>query len=731
MKRGKRMIAAILCVVLLAGVCGCGKQDTGTGAPAETQKGRYVETREALPDALTGWSIKQVFSANDRLHLLAAKQEGEKTILREWEKQEDAFNDVTPNWLLSLELLCEDWAEVKLLQEESGVQYLFARYTSEGNYTGHLWRGEGENAIEITPEKWTVPNEEWGSYEYVVGMEALNNGTLVSYSYQSMDIFQGKDGSLLESTPVNTSYGDILTGDGENVYLCLMDESGSLSIDGIEKRKEGKEKNAEVISLSESTGSMFLCALSGGILIVAGSDGIFKYQPDTTAWEKLMEGVETDFGLSGCWCTGITALSDGKIYALFQESNGGVRLNRYEYDPEAVIEIKETLKLYSVHDSYLLTQAAAMYHRIHPEVLITIESAYPRYYYDTPDYNAVYQELNTMLMGEGAPDILVMDHLNMDSYVSKGLLADINDVIKPLEEKGELLSNITQGYVQEDGSRYIVPLQFSFQMAAGRDMKPEDMASLGALAEFLSKQNYNYMGDQTVSELVDKFYPYFCGEIISDKQLNQEALGEKLEYLKVIADNCGIVGARGKEERCFNMWDLPNKAKLAFEEAEGFNGCMFPMAIVDYIKGEFTAFESSFIPSVQTGICAKSPYIETAKDFLRFALSEEIQDTDYYSGFAVNLASLEKQAKQDRSEAEAETAIEVDGGYEVFEVKCYPQETADKLMALCKTLNKPVMEDSKIREVLIETLEGYLNGKQSKEETIQAIEGGLKMYLAE
>lgn len=731
MNRWKKWIAAIICAVLFAGVCGCGKQDTGADAPAEAQKGRYVEIRESLPDELTGWSMKQVFSVNDRVHLLAMKQEGENTILREWEKQDEGFKDVTPKWLTSLELRCEDWAEVKLLQEESGVRYLFARYTTEGNYMGHLWRGEGENAVEITPEKWTIPDEVWGGYEYIAGVEALNNGTLVSYSYQSMDILQGKDGSLLESAPVNTSYGDVFIGDGESVYLTLMDESGSLSVDGIEKRKEGKEKNAEVIPFSESTGSVFLSALSGGILIAAGHDGIFRYEPQALEWEKLMEGVETDFGLSGCWCTGITALPDGKIYALFQESEGGVRLNRYEYDPEAVIEIKETLKLYTVHDSSLLAQAAAMYHRIHPEVLITIESAYPRYYYDTPDYNAVYQELNTMLMGEGAPDILVMDHLNMASYISKGLLADIDDVVKPLEESGALLSNITQSYLQEDGSRYIVPLQFGFQMAAGRDIKPEDMASLQALADFLAKQDYNYLGDQTVSELVDKFYPYFCSEIIGDKKINQEALGEKLDYLKAIADNCGIAEARGKEEKCFNMWDLPDKAKLAFDEAEGFNGCMFPIAIVDYIKGEFTAFEGSFIPSGQTGICAKSPYVETAKDFLRFALSEEIQDTDYYSGFAVNLASLEKQAKQDRSEAEAETAIEVDGGYEVFQIKCYSQETADKIMALCKTLSKPVMEDGKIREVLIEALEGYLNGRQSKEETIQMIEGGLKMYLAE
>ncbi len=731
MKGWKKGIVTILCAAILVGVCGCGKQEANDNNLLEPQRGRYVETQEILPEEVGEWSIKQIFTANDELHLLAAKKEGEKITLRIWAKQGDGFADVTPGWLAAMGLECEDWAEVQFLQSSDGVQYLFARYTADGNYVGHLWRGTGETAVEITPEKWTIPDETWGGYEYIMGVEALDNGTLVTFSYQSMDILKGEDGSLIGSDPITSQYGDNFVADGENVYLCVMNESGSLSTVGIEKRKEGRGDNAELISFPKNSGIAFLSAVKGGNLIAAGSEGIFRYQPGASDWEKLIEGVETDFSLSSCWCVGITALSDGKIYALFQQDSGGVKLNKYEYDPEAVIEVKETLKLYTVHDSYLLSQAAALYHRKNPEVLITIQSVYPVYYYDEPDYNAVYQELNTMLMGEDAPDILVMDHLNIDSYAGKGLLADINDIIEPLEQNGALLSNITKSYVKDDGSRYVVPLQFGFQIAAGRDISANQMASMESMAEFLAKQDSSYLGDQTVSELVDKFYPYFCGEIVNNKQLNQEVLGQKLEYLKTIADNSGLVSARGKDERCFNMWDLPDQGKLAFELADGFKGCLFPIAIVDYIKGEFTAFESSFIPSLQIGISAKSQYTDTAKDFLQFALSEEIQDTDYYSGFAINGISLEKQSRQDRSEAEAETAILVDGGYETFQIKNYSQETAEKLLELCKTLNKPVKEDSKIREVLIQVLEGYLNGNQSKEETIQQIEGGLKMYLAE
>ena len=193
-----------------------------------------------------------------------------------------------------------------------------------------------------------------------------------------------------------------------------------------------------------------------------------------------------------------------------------------------------------------------------------------------------------------------------------------------------------------------------------------------------------------------------------------------------------MIASRPQDESALEMWDLAGKAKLAFKQVGGFTDCMFPMSMVDYIKGDFTAFENRFHPSMQIGICTKSQYTDTAKDFLQFALSQEVQDADYYKGFPVNAKSLEKLAAKDRSNYVAATVIKAeDGSYLEFDSEAYPKETADRLMELCQGLEKPIREDAKIREVLIECLGAYLDGAQSKEDTIQKIEDGLKMYLAE
>lgn len=752
-KKYRRLLAVTLAFGLLTGLLGaCGKEEqggsgspgSGNGGVQDAGKGRYVERAVALPPELADWSILQIFTSEDSLHLLTAKPQDEKTVLREWSIRGDSFTDVTGDWLASMELPGGEWVEARLIQGAGGIRYLYAGYVAEGedSYRGHLWKVGDTAAEEITPEKWTVPDEYWGGYEMIQGLTALDNGTLVSLSYTSVDILSGEDGRLLESESDSGFYDGGIATDGENVYLCSSDGAGGQ----IEKRKDGKSADAVMIPYPAGgtdtggdaiviggAGSLALDALKDGTLFAANENGIFRLPGNAPegGWELLVEGIETDLSMPDCYCTGLCALENGVVYAVFQE-NGEQKLNCYEYDPNAVSETTQELKLYTVYESSLLKQAAALYHRAHPEVKITIESEYPLYYYGTPDYDAVYKKLNTMLMGDNAPDILALDHLNIDSYASKGLLENLEDVVRPLEEGGELLSNITGAYADEDGRRYVVPLQFCIQMALGRDIAPENMESIEALAEFLSQADYSYMGSRTAAELVDDFYPYFCDKIVSEKQLDKEMLSKYLGCLKIIADNCGVIAERPEDEISYGMWDLAAKAKLAFTTVGGFTDCMFPMALADYIKGDYTAFENRFIPSEQMGICAKSRYLDTAKDFLQFMLSEQVQDYDYFSGFPVNKRSMKKQAEKDRSDMSAATMIMADdGSYIEFESKPYSRETVERLIALCEKLDTPVKEDTRIREVLTECLGEYLDGTQSVEQTIRKIEDGLKMYLAE
>lgn len=736
MKR-KRFAALAVTLAMLTGLlAGCGKQNQQEDTPAVQEKGRYVESEQTLPEEWSGWTARQLFVRDDKLHLVMAKAEDERLAVRELEQTEEGFADVTGQWLEDIVLPAEQWIDLRLMQDGNGVQYLFSQYGDGDEYKGHLWKSEGDAAVEVTPEDWNRLNEDWGIYEMIFGIAALDSGQLFVNGAMAMSLVSGQDGSTLESEASTGDYAETVLSDGQNIYLVCRDSSGNVG--QIEKRPEGKKKDAEIIPMDlEGKNGLSFCAADDGTIIAAGNSGIFRYAADGDKWERLLPGSETSFALSDRWCVGLAASTDGGIYALFSQDGGNAILNVYRYDPDAVAEATEVLKLYAVEESYLLQNAVALYHRTHPEVMIETEYAYSlddSYSSVEYDYNEVYQKLNTMLMSGDAPDILVLDHLNPDSFIEKGLLADLSGVLAPMEEDGELLNNITDSYRAEDGGTYVIPLQFGFSYITGRDITAADMQSIETLAVFLKGKQESYMGCKTVEDMVDLFYPYFCDDIVKEKTLDKDVLREKLEAMKIIADNCGIVEKYDdKNNRRHNIWDLASEIKLAIEKgATGFNDCMFDVAITDYIKGEFAAFENQFIPSLETAVCTKSQKQETAKDFIRFALSEQIQDQDYYSGFPVNARSLEKLSLRDRSDVEAVTTIEGDDGSEVmFEIKAFSEATAQRLVEICKTVSRPVKEDAKIREVLIDSLGSYLRGQGSLEDAVSEIEKGLNMYLAE
>lgn len=733
----KRFAALAVTLAMLTGLlAGCGKQNQQEDTPAVQEKGRYVESEQTLPEEWSGWTARQLFVRDDKLHLVMAKAEDERLAVRELEQTEEGFADVTGQWLEDIVLPAEQWIDLRLMQDGNGVQYLFSQYGDGDEYKGHLWKSEGDAAVEVTPEDWNRLNEDWGIYEMIFGIAALDSGQLFVNGAMAMSLVSGQDGSTLESEASTGDYAETVLSDGQNIYLVCRDSSGNVG--QIEKRPEGKKKDAEIIPMDlEGKNGLSFCAADDGTIIAAGNSGIFRYAADGDKWERLLPGSETSFALSDRWCVGLAALKDGGIYALFSQDGGNAILNEYRYDPDAVAEVTEVLKLYAVEESYLLQNAVALYHRTHPEVMIETEYAYSlddSYSNVEYDYNEVYQKLNTMLMSGDAPDILVLDHLNPDSFIEKGLLADLSGVLAPMEEDGELLKNITDSYRAEDGGTYVIPLQFGFSYITGRDITAADMQSIETLAAFLKGKQESYMGCKTVEDMVDLFYPYFCDDIVKEKTLDKDVLREKLEAMKIIADNCGIVEKYDdKNNRRHNIWDLASEIKLAIEKgAAGFNDCMFDVAITDYIKGEFAAFENQFIPSLETAVCTKSQKQETAKDFIRFALSEQIQDQDYYSGFPVNARSLEKLTLRDRSDMAAVTTIEGDDGSEVmFEIKAFPEVTAQRLAEICKTVSRPVKEDAKIREVLIDSLGSYLRGQGSLEDAVSEIEKGLNMYLAE
>lgn len=742
-------IALATCMAIVMGLLtGCGKKNDLqiAASPDEVQKGRYVETELSLPEEWKDKNISQIFRSGDELHFLVAGGSEGQTTLEEWKLGEgDTLTEVTKDWLKALPegKDLENSDSFTLLQDAEGNQYLYGNcYRDEESSSAHLWKEVDGNALDITPQKWLEPMDMDGYrfYDTPQYVTLTEDGLLVGLSYFSLDVVLAQDGSLVSSQESDSLIDSGTLADnkwvsavGDTLYLAQADEQGNVNgllqmqLDG----SNGAKSKGEIPFSQDSYSSAYFSVLEDGTVYAADADGFFRCDVGDTNWQKLLQGIDTGFSLSDQWCRDIVALSDGSVYAWFG-SESGDKIMIYRYDPDAVTEVTEELTLYTVEESFFLQQAAVQYHKQHPEILIHVDAAISMTdkYSGNADYQQIYQDLNTSLTSGNGPDLMVMDHLKLDTYASKGLLLDLQEILQPMEEDGTLLSNITTTYQEADGRRYAVPLQFGLLLAVGRDVQPEEMSSMDAIAKAVSGKTESYMGDRTCGELVEEFYPLIVDDILQNRQVNRDTLHPWLEDLKKIADNCGILPSR-KEGRAANIWDLGSDVRLVLQETDGFNEAMMPYAVAELLNANVVSMENAFYPKMVLGINSRSEHVETAKEFLRFALSEELQSVDTYEGFPVNAKALETQAAADRSMAEAYTTYDIDGSTAEFAIKAYSEETANHLMELCRAATLCLKEDTQIETSLTESLQAYLNGQASVEEAMDTVEGSLKMYLAE
>lgn len=729
--------------LLLAGVLiflsGCGAGGDGAAVNETTgAKGRYVENEVTLPDAIKDKAIVQIAEWDGRLRILLSGEEvgaaAGETTFQEWEYDGTEFVEVTEAWLRQLSAPGRQYLSAKILRnkDERETSYFYALYKEgEEDYKGHLWKVSGDSLTEITPEKWQERND-YGFYDYPMDI-ALADGTLVGNIYGTLDFYQAEDGKLIRQTPLTGQYLETVATWGGQYYL--MESTDGQTVTSVNAFAAKDDSEAGRIPFSQEAISFnFISIIEDGTILLGNGDGFFRCRQGENSFEKLMAGVDTSLGRIDIWCQAVTALPDGSFYAAYMnESQAGI-LMRYVYDPEAVNEVTETLALYSVEESFLLQQAAVLFHKEHPEVMIEVETevSFDDKFQGNVDYRQIYQELNTKLIAGEAADILVMDNLNQDALIEKGLLVDINDIVVPLEQDGQLLENITGSYLREDGKRYMVPLGFSMVLAVGREIDIAQMADMPALAGTLSSEQESLMGPLTPDELLDRFFPYFCRDLIQNNELNQEVLKTNLEYLKIIGENSGILSGRSDMERPSNIFDIASTARLVLEENTGFNDAMLPIAAATLVNGSYTAFDNTFYPKLEIGINAASEHVETAKEFIAFALSRQIQDHDYYQGYPVHADSLEFQSQADRSMAEAYTTIAVgDGGEQEFAIGQYGEQDAGKLLEACHSVNRIAGIDETVRDKILASLPAYLDGTIQLEEAAQAITGELRMYLQE
>lgn len=493
--------------------------------------------------------------------------------------------------------------------------------------------------------------------------------------------------------------------------------------------------------------------------------GLYRHVLGGSAMEQVVDGNLSTFGNPSYQITAAMELDDKEFLVAFTEG----RIVHYVYDEDIPTTPSEKISVYSLRKSTSVKQAILAYQTANPDMYVEYEIGL--------DENGVTREdalkkLNTTLMDGSGPDIILLDDLPYESYVEKGVLLDIKDIVEELNQTEGLYTNLIEPFY-ENGSLYAVPTEFKLPVLGGdKEMiaKVKDYEGIAEAMEMLrSKNPTGKLVFPCSAQGIMKLFSYVCEPAWKneDGTINEEAVRNYLIQSKRIYDaqikgltqedidnyeqlNIQSIEWNGVMYEDSDYFALPNtveyisgKSRIICGEAEDTYTMMslfslaktkgFESAGFDIMNGQST---NVFHPVNILGINASSANQDKAIAFLQTMLSAE-QQKQVYQGFPMNKTALEQMLVDDPDQ------IDSDGVYSYWsstgdnsvtiEGKTYwfTEEEKDLLRNWIAQATTPFLKDTVLEDAVLNEGSKYICGEQDIDTTVQTIVQSTAIYMTE
>ena len=743
----KRMIAILFAVSLVTtGAAGCSAKKDGDGK--KEAMGKYVEKPVELPlkedeeaAALTedGGNGAVLYSRNM-----------EDGTYKAYRYDGGRFEEEDASWLNSA--IKSGGTLSKVVKGEDGS--LYALYGDE-NAMPHIIRKDGSSSQEIEIPDLTVKDGN-GIYPLIGGIRVDKEGNIclavpvtgeaVMYDKETggkIRSFQGNQFSGLLAMPMDVKDNRIL--------LASPDGSGLVCYD------TGSGEVAEEIKYADMADDGILRLGDSDDCILADSKGLHHLTMGGSMAEDLVDSGTSAFGIPQTNILDLAQIGKGDYTVLLsvQETSGRSKyeMYRYVYDKEAKAEPTHTLRVYGLEESAAVRQAIAKYQQKHTDVRIEYKTGNAEE--GTGTKADSIRALNTELLSGSGADVIMLDGLPADSYIEKGILADISGVLNEAGKESDMSDNIIKPY-KKDGKIYQIPTRYGIPLLIGGSSTTEAFKSAEALMDYMKDHAWDDVMEQVDKESLMKLMlnMYYKDIVDKNKQIDTKLLAQLMETVGKAEDNeegsVTSISTWGSDEgQPESDWDVgkfgssDKKDTLSSKEMKGIQGMMVPYHYLRREGASPSDVNGIFVPHDIAGINKASKNTELAEDFVKMLLSEEVQSIDVENGFPVN-----EQAMEAWIQSVEETPDEEGGGLSIAvgrassdggegeasgeEVITFPHQSEVKSLAeIGKKLTVPVQKDDIIGEMILDGAKAYFDGGTTAEEAAEDIAEKADTYLAE
>ena len=498
------------------------------------------------------------------------------------------------------------------------------------------------------------------------------------------------------------------------------------------------------------------------ILYLICEKGIFRHVWGGNLVEQLADGGLNSLSDPSC-AIGDGLLLENGVFLLF--TSGG-RLTSYAYDPDMPATPDVQIKAYSLTESERLKKAIAEYQAEHPEVYVRYEIGMEG------DISATREDalkkLNTEIAAGTGPDLLILDDMPIDSYIEKGILADLTPFLE--KELGEgYFGNMVKAFAR-DGKICAVPVEFKLPLIGGDGQivgKMGDLASIADAAEQYRKANPegSLFGAAQEKTLIKRFM-IVCAPAwrTEDGKVDEEKLEEFFIQVKRIWDtekDAVTEKERKAEEDYYSRMKAEGNrteeeadellinniinagTKYMIGEQEFFTGTVdgsFDFDVLNsyfHVKerenGEFAPYcgqlSNVFVPVNIVGISQMSPYQQEAGELMR-----TLTDTEW-GALVLNEERtkeyLRANANEDGSSYGSMGGTREDGTVSYLEIYPATEEDISHLVQIARQAGVPYIKNSVLENAVSEVGEKVLKGELTAKEGVQEVSRRVSLYMAE
>lgn len=754
-QRDKKQKLAILLLLAMTVMlfAGCKGEDGAQGNSAEQMKsnvgsGRFFEAEVNLPKGIRhimafrkledgSLALLGSNSAGKEYFLLKSTNQGES-----WEKKK--ITGIKKEYLPQAAIA------------KDGRAALF-HYMKEGAIRVEQVDVEGK----ATPFSFSFPDvKDGGENNYVIRADYDSEGNLIVLDSTGTLYTVDAGGTCKKAFDAKGASVNYFSIAGN--YLAAVHGDGVLFFDIKEQKLLETEsvlddfmrKNQKLNSLDTDAGqpAVFSEGTDENGIWFAMENGIFHFARGGSVVEQLYDGAKATFSSGEAVFLDMAVMSAESFFVAAGVGSED-KLLHYTYDEKAGTVPDQELTVYALDDSVYLRKVVSIFQKNNPDISVNLEFGLSGK--DGVTLEDALSTLNTNVLAGKGPDVLILDGMPVDSYIEKGILADISDVVEEVEQKDGIFPGIKEGS-KKDGKIYAMPARFLVSIVEGDEAAVASAGTLDALAEQIQGlKGQNVLPKKGTRTLLrDLYYADSARWQKEDSTLDREILTQYLTNAKKIydvdsakkdedfRDRMGGDGTMDGEKTGTNdSVGFLNKAhQISFGSLSDVYYLQMMYSVQRKTKMKYGLLNGenvkSYIPYLIAGV-AEGGNKETAKAFVKELLGEKAENNES-NGFPVNRAAYEKVSKEkmDAQNVKDESGVSFSiagGNGETFgfDFVNLKKEELQQFTDIACSLTKPALTNRVIQEIVLEQGDKYLLGEQELSQTVDAILQKVNLYLAE